>query len=958
MSPDTKQPQSIPVTFSGTLAPEQKQRLADAVCRGVEQAVQKYVFEEVGATDAVPRERQFEVLGGDILRIGPTGVRPVLSHGRDIPHWVKAGGNLEVETGDPVRAVNWGRYLFGDRGFVVLAKPHDHTRLLVRPLATPLHTKDFGGFVSAVSREPGHVGAAATTPATGATFITDPENQPLIVSTIEGTRLYRTNAAITETAWAGANIERWLADPAHPGALDESDVRTLVQALTREHADDLSIAQLLVTLDRTLFATMSIDDRRRYLVALMRIAEQAASGVDAEQVGAAMVQLVASCRSKSELDALLAPLAADGTLLKLFSQFDKPTFSLLLAVGAHLALAPFEPELLLDAVVYQLKHPMSMLDIGELIGTGYDWLRSTVSGLADLPLLPVELAGSAGTLFELYVLLARALGQLPIPIPFLPGVPLPPDPEAQAQVRALLASAGSTGRIAMAGLGHIEKLAGTALGTGAVTSALMRRVMRVILLEILAAFVTGLPELRAAKFTEKVAAQARLLGALATAMKLAEAGEVGRLMWLLPRSYADDVLRLLEKAPVRARTLARFRAASPAAHAAGGRLLVGLDIARVIENAAGSAAGLAEDVVAGAHRIIGLVDTAPRWSGKGVRALLSGVPATEMAAVLRVAGRLTAEQLSELGPAVFGRVARAPGALEFVADAGAHALAVTARRYGSNTARYQNFLDRVAAVGKTMSRQEYHQLTQRLAAGDLAAFDDSAWLSRAAEAAEKSVRPDGRPVIPASALGDIGTIASKDGFRREVARLLRADPGHPLQFLLDESGALRSTTGDMMHWLEHPEITEAGHLTSAKSLSTVGSDQLVVMSAYRNRLASGIIEHPSRGGFMSTATALEIRGIPVDPETAVDWVSKGLLDPAEIATARRVRYQPLSEDLGHSAAAGPRIADDLVREAEAAQATGPLRVDESAGAAEELADDLASGELPPTQMTMQKEPEK
>lgn len=907
MSPDSPKPLTMPITYTGPSSLADPHSVEEAIRRGIRRAIREFELErapfdlvEVDAGESVPRERVWQVLG-DILRVGPTPQSPVLSIGKDIPQWVKAGGYLEVETDNPARAVNWGRRLFGERGFAVLSKPHEPGRLLVRPLVTPLHVTDFGGFAPAISNEPGRAGTPSSAPASGATFVTDPENNPVVISTAEGVRLYRTNVAESPTAWAGENIERWLADPANANALGESDVGAIVQLLATEHADDLSIAHLLVTLDRSLFAAMALDDRRRYLLALVRLAEKVASGVDTDQLDAAMVELIASCGSKSELDALLAPLAADGTLVKLFTQFDKPTFQLLLAVGAHLPSTPLEPAELLDIVVYQLKHPLSMLDIAGFIGTAYDWLRSTIAGLGDLPLLPVELGSGVSKLFELYVLVSKALGEMPIPVPGSPAVPVPADPAAQAQLRALLASASSSGRMAMLGLRYIDRLA----GTGSVVGALARRVTQVVLLEILAAFVTGLPEARAA---EKVAAQARLFEALAAAMKLADAGEVGRLMWLLPKSYAEDVLRLLEKAPARAKTLARFLAASPEAKASGRRLQTGLRIAEVIETSAGSATELAQDVAEGAHRIIELVDAVPGWSGDAVVALLQGVPSAELPELLRVARRLTAHQLGELGPAGFSQVARARGALEFVVDAGGRALVPTARAFGTNTARYEHFLERVAQVRKTLGPQKYYELLERIAAGDLAGFEDAEWLSWAADAAEKSLRTTSRDAIPATALGKIGTITTKDGFRREVARIVGEDPGHPLRFLVDENGKLHPSAGDFTHWFENPEIIEAGHLTSAKSLTEAGSDQLVVMSTFENRLASGTIEHPGKGGYMSIGVALEIRGIPVDPRTAVAWVSKGLLDPGELARARRIWYRLASEEaVAEAAAPGIRV---------------------------------------------------
>ncbi len=916
MSPDSPTPQAIPMTFTGPLTLENQRAVQAAISRGVREGEQRFRRSQAprdasaqGAAHTVFRQEL--IVGDDIVRVGPAQISPVLGLSRTVPLWVKAGGYLEIETGSPVRAVYWGRYLFGERGFVVLGKPREPGRLLVRALTTALHARDFGNFAPAVSREPGSGARAVTAPAYGATFVTDPANNPLLISTAEGIRLYRSNIAATPSAWAGDNIERWLADPADQGVLDVSAARKVVQQLTFDNPDDLSIARFLVALDRSIFATMSVWERRRYLLALMNVAEDVGTGIDTEQLHAAMVELLASCESKSELDALLAPLAADGKLVKLFSQFDKPTFRLLLAVGAHLGSAALEPTQLLDIVVYQLKHPLSMLDIGEFIGTAYDWLRSTVSGLADLPLLPVELGESVPKLFELYVLVSKALGVMPIPIPFLPPVPQPPDPVAMAQLRALLAGAGSTGRMAMAGLQHIEGLAGVG---GAVTSALMRRVLRTVLLEILAAFVTGLPEARAAKIAERVAAQARLFEALASAVKLADAGAVGRLMWLLPESFADDVALLLRKAPPRSRRLSRFMV-TPDAERSGERVVTALRIAEVVEQSVGPATGLAGEVVAGVHRVLELVGRAPNWTGETVRALLKGMAGSEMSALLRIAGRLSEQQLRELGPVTFTRVARARGTLEFVVDAGAHALAPTAREFGSTTARYEHFLGRVTEARKTLGPQQYHELLMKLAAGDPVDFADGEWLSKAVAAAERGLRTNPRQTVEATALGKLGTASTRESFRNAVQRELNRKPGHPLRFLLDENGELHPRSGGFEYWLEHPEQTEAWHMTSAKSLTEAGTDRFAVSSTYVNRLDAGGIEHPSIGGFMSSTRGLEIGGIPVEVRTSLDWVSKGLLDPDVLARARWVEFRTAgAEIVSTPVTSAEQVTESLLRQ--------------------------------------------
>lgn len=151
-----------------------------------------------------------------------------------------------------------------------------------------------------------------------------------------------------------------------------------------------------------------------------------------------------------------------------------------------------------------------------------------------------------------------------------------------------------------------------------------------------------------------------------------------------------------------------------------------------------------------------------------------------------------------------------------------------------------------------------------------------------------------RPPLLASQLGLIGTVSTRRGFRRLLVRKLRDDPTHSLSFLLVKRKLRRSTAAgiDQDVWLEMPEIIEAGHAVSARSLvgKLKGNDRFVVMSAHHNRLFGATIEHPSKGGWMELPNAIDIGGIPVHTETAIDWVAKGLLRADELAMARPIVY--------------------------------------------------------------------
>ncbi|WP_069159807.1 hypothetical protein [Nocardia altamirensis] len=888
----------MPVSFTGTLAAENRRAIETAIRRGISQAILECrddlrspvphyppTLDEIAAEGPLKPEREWRLLDGDILRIGPTPSSPVIDIGKVFPHWIQASGHLEVETGDPVRAVNWGRYLFGDRGYAVLTRSSTPDRLLVRPLAEPLREKDFGGFVPAISNQPGHGEAPTRVPAAGGRLVTDPGLQPLIVATADGHRLYRKEFADSPTEWAGENIDAWLADPSNPGALDRADAARVIEALTYEYPDDLAIAHFLVTLDRSLYKTMTAADRARYLHALMRVSRRAVKDVDSEQLGAAIVELLASCPSKWELDALLLPLAADGTLLKLFSQSDKPTFQLLFAVGRHIAVTPPTPEQLLELLGKMLKNPRLIPDIEQFLSGGYDWGRRTAGGVGELPRLPLQIVEIVPKMFELYWLLCRAFGAIPVvPIPGMPNVPLGSDPEALAQVHALLAHAGSAGSTALAGLSHIEALLGA---KSSVTDALAQTVHINIVLEVLTAF-AGVPAAAALATLKTLTTRVRLYEALATALKWGDVGEVGRIIELLPARYQHDLTAILDNAPKLSRNLGRFLTTEEK-RAAARRLQDAMEVAKTIKQAVGPRAELAE-VWAGANHILEVVGTKAEWSAETVNALLRGVPGTEMPVLLRIADRLEADWLATMDAVTFIRVARARGAEEFVADAGPAVVRITAHRFGTTTARYEHFLARVAEARKSHGPQKEYQLWERLTKDDPFDFGDSDMLERAKAAAKHALYVEPRETIPASALGDIAKITDTQVFRRRFETFLRDNPDHPLRFLLDEeTGRLHAKFGDAVVWNENSKQLEISHLTSAKS----GGTDMVLGSRHTNQWDSRNVEGArGRGSFHVTDQALEIGGWPVEQRTALDWVLDGFLDPDVLARARWISYRP------------------------------------------------------------------
>ncbi|WP_372633668.1 SpvB/TcaC N-terminal domain-containing protein [Fodinibius sp.] len=122
-------------------------------------------------------------------------------------------------------------------------------------------------------------------------------------------------------------------------------------------------------------------------------------------------------------------------------------------------------------------------------------------------------------------------------------------------------------------------------------------------------------------------------------------------------------------------------------------------------------------------------------------------------------------------------------------------------------------------------------------------------------------------------------------FRRDAARKIRSDEDHPLRFLLDEDGTLRSGRGRE----ELPSV-EAGHMRSKYVLDESDPDRLVLEDADFNSWTGRSVE--SRRGWVDDAEGVLIggnSGVPVDLETARMWEELGLLTEGTVAGAPPIR---------------------------------------------------------------------
>lgn len=77
----------------------------------------------------------------------------------------------------------------------------------------------------------------------------------------------------------------------------------------------------------------------------------------------------------------------------------------------------------------------------------------------------------------------------------------------------------------------------------------------------------------------------------------------------------------------------------------------------------------------------------------------------------------------------------------------------------------------------------------------------------------------------------------------------------------------------------------------------MGTDRLVVMSAWRNRDLSSDVEHPDRGGHFDITRAIAVfrrggtgTGIPMDVETLRDLLLARKLKPEDLEGARPMAW--------------------------------------------------------------------
>lgn len=171
------------------------------------------------------------------------------------------------------------------------------------------------------------------------------------------------------------------------------------------------------------------------------------------------------------------------------------------------------------------------------------------------------------------------------------------------------------------------------------------------------------------------------------------------------------------------------------------------------------------------------------------------------------------------------------------------------------------------------------------------------------EARQIAIEILNKPGIKPEDMGYLATISDTKKFRREAHRIIYENKNHDLRFLLTEedvflAGGLKGI--GMEQWVRHPELMEAGHLMSRKSIESGVSDYkeiLALQTTARNR-KHGAMER-KLGEYVPAYIRIEIGEVPMGLESAVDLVmAKDGLTFDALKRARMILDRPLTKHLG------------------------------------------------------------
>jgi hypothetical protein len=569
-------------------------------------------------------------------------------------------------------------------------------------------------------------------------------------------------------------------------AIDPGELRASVfapiDALIAHGGDPQRAADLLSELDATAFATLDWETKARYLTVLIQ-----AWTLERQEI--AIVEIVKSMSSRSELDAALGMLRLAGVYNQMFDDLDSQVWSLLVESGRRFG----EPgTITLDELV------KIMQDAGLLPRSLEDALNNIVLSPAGPVIPPAVLAEVeeaargfvrfvGGALEGIWMIISHpeklidAVGQLGKMIVMVELAKWGYQP-AVRYMDTLLSTMGQQ---------VVYGLKGAAvLG---VSDPIMRRIKWAIVWEIASWFI-GVGEIKAilegAEVGQKLAALARFLRVLGLLGRAAEAEQVAskmeHLVMLLSKissvTREDEILRLmshlpeedllrlgrrLEQADVHAaQSMVELAGRHPELAEAANHAIRRTEALARLEQRAGQ---LSENIVAGFQRL------ASR-GGLDHEELLQVINAVQrenaelfMRAVRAIPDRALGPGIGTRSANFFARLAERPQSMRFLIEANYDTFSALYRGARYDFARLEETLNAVEDVVRRLPSEqraiEYRRLLDRLVREDTAAAEEI----RNAINARRAAR--GAPLLRSYSAAELDEIVRNTADIREIRRL-------------------------------------------------------------------------------------------------------------------------------------------------------------------------------------------
>lgn len=707
-------------------------------------------YDDHGRPVRLPLARTTATASGDRIVEGEFPVRVVARAAGNV--LIHAGGRPYAETVSLARALQWGRILFGGRGFAVMT-PVDPGEGGER--ARSYYSVGLTKTVTARAMGGGHPQAPGELAGVGGRkghLVDSLDYQPVLFETADDLTVFRIGE---KERWSVEAVKREIGQTPREQATVSAEDRRRAGAALLDRRDDATTVAALVNFDRTMFAAMPWEEREHFIELLV----DAWTGAREER---AIVELIHATRTSGELEAIFAVLRSRGVYGRLFRDLDGEVSSLLTLLGEFRGAPAADWQYLAKVLVgFGVLTPggVSFSGAGDPLheiklaveGVG-QWVEGTLRGLWELLSHPDQVLEGIGHLAELAWVWERARWG---------------DEDARRLLAQMAQQIGRQIALLLRGLEYADEV-GTAIdrrGRGErVSHDLLGRVKAMVIAEIASWFI-GIGEVRMAisaggELAERIAALARVLAglgaiakagetagdatrvervlaALARAAEIDEAARLERIVGALPETHADALRRIAAHAELPdGAELAALRAAvasHPELAGAVDRLLDALRATARLEARAAEAGAELAELLPGFHRL--LRDT--RLEAGALSRAIDEVPAANLRELMHTVEFVGPEQLARFSAADLAALGTRPRAMAFAREIGGEAFVSVFGRQGGEWTRLDGFLEGLAEHRATIpSPDEWQRFLDGLAHGDREAFDAVAEALNARRASE------------------------------------------------------------------------------------------------------------------------------------------------------------------------------------------------------------------------------